>query len=167
MARPTKLTPNTQQDIIQALEAGNYFDAACEYAGITGRSGYNWLERGKVEAERRDNPNVKENTKQWKTETLYFQFFHAVTRASAMVEVGTIAQIKRAGIGVSAKFDNEGNEISPAYQGDWRALTWFMEHRYPKKWGKQYSESKNELTGKGGKDLIFNLVYPDGNNDSD
>ncbi len=155
MARPTKLTSDVQTKIINALDAGNYFDASCEYAGVTSRTGYNWSERGKLESERRDKPNVKENTKQWKKEEPFFQFFHAVSRASAQVEVATIAQIKRSGIGTNAKYDAKGNELEPAYQGDWRALTWFMEHRYPTKWGKQYSESKNELTGKGGGAIII------------
>ncbi len=45
--RPTKLTPETQDKIVTALRAGNYFDASCQYAGITERTGYNWLEKGR------------------------------------------------------------------------------------------------------------------------
>ena len=146
MARPTKLSSARQSDIVQALEAGNYFDASCEYAGITATTGYGWMKRGREELARREKPNVKEGSKQWEKEQLFLEFFKAISRASANVEIGTVAMIQQAGKGVSAKYDKVGNEISPAYQGDWRALTWFMEHRYPKKWGKQYSESKNENT---------------------
>ena len=32
--RPTKLTPEVQKKIVDALSAGNYFEVACEYAGI-------------------------------------------------------------------------------------------------------------------------------------
>lgn len=128
MARPTKLTLDVQKDIIQALEAGNYFDASCEYAGIAASTGYRWMQRGHAELERRENPNVKTGTKQWETEQPFVEFCNAVSRTSAKVEIGVIAQIRTLG------------------KDDWRALAWFMEHRYPTKWGKQYSESKNEVS---------------------
>lgn len=131
MPRPTKLNAETQQRIVNALEAGNYFDAACEYAGITATTGYNWKARGKKESERRENPNVKEGSQQWLEEQPYLEFFEAVTRASANVEIRTMALIHRAGTGDEAK----------GIQGDWRALTWFMEHRYPEKWGRTRVES--------------------------
>lgn len=122
MARPTKLNPDTQKDIIDALTAGNYFDAACEYAGITATTGYNWMKRGREELKRRGDPRVKDGTKQWEREQPFVEFFEAVSRASARVEVRTIAKIQQAG------------------DDDWRALAWFMEHRYPSKWGKQVRE---------------------------
>lgn len=131
MARRTKLTPETQEKIINALQAGNYFGASCEYAGITERTGYNWLARGREELEYRENPRVKEGTERWKTEEIYVQFFHAVSRASASVEVGTIAKIKQQG------------------DDDWRALAWFMEHRYPDKWGRKVQ--KTDIGNAGGK----------------
>ena len=144
--RKTKLNPEVQDRIVQALEAGNYFDASCEFAGVTSRTGYHWLERGQAEIERRDKPNVREGTKQWKTEEIFLQFFHAVTQASANVEIRTIAEIQK-----------QSRE-------DWRAAAWFMEHRYPKKWGKQYSESKNEteLTG----NLTWEQLFKRGDDDT-
>ena len=157
MARRTKLTPDMQARIINALEAGNYFDASCEFAGITERTGHNWMKRGREELERRESPRVKEGTEQWETEEIYVQFFQAVSRASSQVEVLTIAEIKRAGSGVSARYDDDGNLIRAEIQGDWRALTWFMEHRYPKKWGKMVKE----LTGADGGNIKYELVYPD------
>lgn len=149
MARPTKLNAEVQSKIVSALEAGNYFDAACEYAGITGTTGYNWMARGRDEIQRRENPRVTEGTKQWEKEQPFLEFFEAVSRASANVEVRTLANIQQAGRGINAQYDAEGNVLMPAIPGDWRALTWFMEHRYPKRWGKQYSESKNEHEVKG------------------
>ena len=130
MPRPTKLTPAVQKNITDALMAGNYFDAACQYAGISERTGYNWMERGRNETVRRENPRVKEGTEQWDAEEIYVQFFQAVSHATAHVEVGTIAKIKRLG------------------DDDWRALAWFMEHRYPDKWGKR--AMSHEHSGKNG-----------------
>lgn len=133
MARPTKLTPARQKDIEEAILAGNYFGAACEYAGIDERTGYNWMARGRDELARRENPRVKEGTAQWEKEEDFVQFFQTITRASARVEVRVVAKIQQAG------------------DEDWRALAWFMEHRYPTKWGKHV----NEHTGKDGKAIII------------
>jgi hypothetical protein len=79
MPRPTKLTPETQARIIQALEAGNYFETACGYAGITSRTGYGWLEKGREE-----------------TSGIYFQFFQAVEKATSQAELKNVAIIQRA-----------------------------------------------------------------------
>ena len=133
MPRPTMLTPDTQTRIVEALSAGNYFDAACAYAGVTDRTGYNWMERGRDELERREGSNVKSGTKQWEKEDPFVQFFHAVTHAGAQVEVQIVAQIRVQG------------------GDDWRALAWFMEHRYPQKWGKQVKE----LTGDADNPIII------------
>jgi len=141
MSRPTKLTPDTQQNIIDALRAGNYFDAACAFAGISEATGYNWMKRGREETERRENPRVKEGTEQWNTEQRFLEFFEAVNRASAITEVTTIAKIKELG------------------QDDWRALTWFMEHRYPDKWGRK--TQRTEIANADDKPFEYKLVYPD------
>ena len=157
MPRPTKLNAQTQQKIVDALSAGNYFDAACAYAGIDESTGYNWTARAREELERRKGSGVKSNTKQWNKEQLYVEFLEAVTQASAQVEVGTIAQIKQSGVGITAQYDEDGNVIRHEQVGDWRALSWFMEHRYPSKWGKQVKE----VTGKDGSALEVSFVFPD------
>jgi transposase len=46
MARPTKLTAETQEKIVQAIRAGNYIETAAAYAGIDKKSLYTWLKRG-------------------------------------------------------------------------------------------------------------------------
>ena len=130
MGRPTKLTPEVQQDIVNALQAGNYFDASCGYARIAESTGYKWMARGKAEIERREQGNVKPDTKQWNDEQPYVEFVEAITHATAQVEVTVIAQIRQAG------------------REDWRANTWFMEHRYPDKWGRRVE--RQEVTGADG-----------------
>ena len=45
MAR-SKLNPETQTKITQALRAGNYRKAACRHAGIGESTLYRWLEQG-------------------------------------------------------------------------------------------------------------------------
>lgn len=94
MPRRTKLTPDTQTRIVEALSAGNYFDASCEYAGIGESTGHSWMKRGHTELDRREKPNVKDGSKQWDKEQPYVEFLEAVTYASAQVEVQIVAQIR-------------------------------------------------------------------------
>lgn len=76
MARPTKLTPETQDRIVTALRAGNYQETAARYAGIDGATFYRWMERGTEE-----------------TEGIYSEFCEAVENAKAAAEVRDVALI--------------------------------------------------------------------------
>jgi hypothetical protein len=44
--RPTKLTPEVQKKIVDAIRAGNYMETAAAYAGISKDTFYRWLRRG-------------------------------------------------------------------------------------------------------------------------
>jgi len=44
--RPTKLTPEVQKQICDAIEAGNYIETAAQYAGIEKSTLYSWLKEG-------------------------------------------------------------------------------------------------------------------------
>jgi hypothetical protein len=46
IGRPSKLTPAVKQRLLDAIRAGNYFEAACVYAGIGETTFYRWMERG-------------------------------------------------------------------------------------------------------------------------
>jgi hypothetical protein len=46
MARPSKLTPEVEKKIIDAIRTGNYYEAACAYAGINYTTFYRWMEKG-------------------------------------------------------------------------------------------------------------------------
>ena len=48
MARPTKLTPEVQRRIVEAISGGNYAVVAAEYAGIGQATFYAWLEKGRA-----------------------------------------------------------------------------------------------------------------------
>ena len=69
MPRPAKLTLEVSAKICQAVEAGNYYEAACGCAGITYRTFRNWMTRG-----------------QRSKQGIYFHFFHAVQKAKAASE---------------------------------------------------------------------------------
>jgi transposase len=77
--RPTKLTPEVQKRIIDALRAGNYVETAAAYAGIGRQTLYDWLHRGAKEGK-----------------GAYHEFHEAVEKALAESEVRDVALIAKA-----------------------------------------------------------------------
>ena len=78
--RPTKLTPEVQDRIIEALRAGNYQDTAAAYAGVSRTAFYRWMEQGAQD----DAPAI------------YRDFRDAVEKARSEAEVRNVALIQRA-----------------------------------------------------------------------
>lgn len=72
--RPSKLTEDVKRRLLDAIRAGNYYETACQFAGISYQTFRNWMERGE----------------QAKTGQ-YFEFFEAVTRAEAEAEARMVA----------------------------------------------------------------------------
>ena len=79
MGRPTKLSPEVQDRIIQALKAGNYVETAAEYAGIGKTTFYRWMAQGDQESR-----------------GIYREFRDAVMRARAEAEARNVAIIQKA-----------------------------------------------------------------------
>jgi len=75
MARPSKLTPEITKRLTEAIRAGNYYEAACGFAGIHYSTFRKWMIKG-------------EKAKSGK----YREFFEAVTRAEYEAEVRMVAQ---------------------------------------------------------------------------
>ena len=73
--RPTKLDAATQVRIVQAISAGNYYEAASVYGGIDYSTFRLWMQRGEAASS-----------------GLFRDFFEAVKRAEAEAEVRTVAQ---------------------------------------------------------------------------
>ena len=81
MGRPTKLTDNTQQAILDAIRLGMYQEQAALLAGIHRRTFHRWIERGKTGLPE-DEP--------------YRHFCHAVEKARAEVEADHLTTIQQA-----------------------------------------------------------------------
>jgi len=75
MARPSKLTPEVTKRLTEAIRAGNYYEAACGYAGIHYSTFRKWMQKG-------------ETAKSGK----FREFFEAITRAEYEAEVRMVAQ---------------------------------------------------------------------------
>lgn len=110
--RPTKLTPETQDKIIRALQAGNYFNAACKHARIDPRTGHKWMAwgRGHSYGKHQELPQDLEP---------YKEFREAVMRASADAEVHAVAMIRK------------------AMPDDWRAAAEYLRRRHVDRWGRE------------------------------
>ena len=75
LGRRSKLTPETQEMIVNAISDGNYYEAACRYAGVSYRTFRLWMTKG-------------EEAQSGK----FFQLFHAVRGAEAEAEVRAVEQ---------------------------------------------------------------------------
>ncbi len=74
MARPSKLTPEVIKRLTEAIRAGNYYEAACGYAGIGYSTFRAWMVRG-------------EKAKSGK----YREFMEAIKKAEHEAEVRMVA----------------------------------------------------------------------------
>lgn len=77
--RPTKLTPEVQASIVQAISAGNYLKHAAMYAGVCADSVNYWCKRGE-----REHAGI------------YFAFSEAVKKAEAAAVARNVAIIQQA-----------------------------------------------------------------------
>lgn len=111
--RPLALTPEVQETIVNAIKLDATYKLAAAYAGITYQTFNNWMKRGRAEAERRENPRIKENTRKWEKEDIFFDFFYAVKNAEAIAAVNNLANIEAA-----------------ARSGHWQASAWKLERRH-------------------------------------
>lgn len=75
MARPSKLTPEVQKRLVEAIKAGNYYEAACGFAGIHYSTFREWMIRG-------------EKAKSGK----FREFYEAIKKAENEAEVRMVAQ---------------------------------------------------------------------------
>lgn len=80
MGRPSKLTPEVQDRIVQAITAGNYIEVAAQYAGISKGTLYRWLQMA-------DDPTADD---------IYRDFRDAVESARSAAEVRNVALIQKA-----------------------------------------------------------------------
>ena len=130
--RRTKLTPQVQQTIVAAVQAGAPLETAYRYAGISISAGHKWRQRGERALARGD------------TSSLYVFFLQALTLARAQDELRRIARINKAGEGGTVtqrrttKYKDGRVVTEEQFQPpDWRADAWHLERARPQEWGRQ------------------------------
>ena len=110
MGRKSKLTPAVTQELYSAIAGGNTHETACALAGIAPSTFYEWLSKG-------------EKAKSGK----FLEFAEQIRKGEALAEAKRIDIIRKAGEG-KGQFQEKP---------DWKAAAWYLERRYPEKWGRR------------------------------
>ncbi len=135
MAR-SKLTPKVSDAICDAVRAGNYLKVAASAGGVSERTVFAWIERGRDELARREEGHTDR-----KTDEVYVQFLQALTRAEDEAEADAV-RIWR--------------EQMP---DDWRAAKEYLARRFGERWG---DRQRVEMTGKDGGPVKSQVVGDEG-----
>jgi hypothetical protein len=119
--------------LIEALQAGNYIEHACDFAGVGKSTVYRWLDRGQQEHE-----NIEQGLKPTRSETPYLELWDAIKKARGEALVRNVAVINTAARG-----------------GTWQAAAWWLERTAPQQFGRTL---KTEVTGEGGKPIEMSVT---------
>lgn len=122
--RPTKLTNDLRDRILDAVLEGNYVETAAQVAGVNKTTLYRWLRRAEdIEARAREHMAdddedlyARVDVDEW----VYLDFRHAIKSAEAYSEAELLRLAKRFG---------------PL--GGWQAFMAVLERRHPTRWGRR------------------------------
>lgn len=110
-----KLTDKSKNMLIKAIKAGNYHHTAASIAGLHVSSFYRYLDMG----EKRAN-GIMYDDKGVEIPEIMEQLYNELQIAEADAESKRIERIEKAG-----------------KRGDWKADAWYLERRYPERWGRR------------------------------
>ena len=151
MARPSKLTPEGQENICNWLKLGYYQEDAAIMAGISPSTYYEWMKKGESERVALESgedmlslpdtslPASEDGTPEVELAFPFMEFSEAVKKARAEAEGAHIKNIRKA-----------------ADNGVWQASAWFLERSHPKKWGKR---SQLDLVAENDEPVQFEISY--------
>lgn len=114
MARPSKLSAERSTKIVGMISSGAYATVAAQANGIGETTYFRWMTRGRDA--QRDEYGELTNA----DDEPYVDFFEKVKDAEAKAEVLNIGLIQRAATG-----------------GTWQAAAWYLERKYPDRWGRK------------------------------
>jgi hypothetical protein len=135
MARPTKLTPELQQSIVDRIVAGNFPEFAAQSLGIGKSTYYAWTKRGRKTSRGR-----------------YREFLEAIKKAKAVDQVENVLFVKRGMKGgqlverkTVTKRDGTQEVIEKFARGEWQAGAWLLERKYPDLWGLRQTKAMADM----------------------
>ncbi len=124
--RPTTLTPETSEIIVQAVRLGAPLEMAAKYAGVGERSLFRWVEDGKASED---------------DENIYRQLWHQIEQATAENCLRSLQRLQQAAEGEK---DGLGEWIR---KPEWKVDMELLARKYPKDFG---LKRQVELTGADG-----------------
>lgn len=155
MARPSKLTPEIQEQICNWLKLGYYQEDAAIMAGISPSTYYEWMKKGDEEGKQLEGAKElpaptddisliapMDEAQEGEVILPFLEFSEAVKKARAEAEGAHIRNIRKA-----------------ADNGVWQASAWFLERSFPKKWGKR--SSLEIAAGDADEPIQFEISYGD------
>ena len=128
--RLTILTPELHKQVVDIVRAGNYIRDAARYVGVTDRTLWGWLARGRTEIGRLDDEiEAEAHRTGHPIETIdeppldpieepFLRFFLAVQSAQAEARVRNVSFLQRA-------------------DQPWQARAWWLERTAPDEYGRQ------------------------------
>lgn len=134
----SKISEEVIEQIASSLSHGNYIESAAAYAGVSKKTLYTWMRRGREEIKRVEQDARR---KVQRSEELYVDFLNAVELAQAE----------------AADRDLRVVSFAADYLGDWRAAAWRRERADPGHWGRHEHQTV-EHSGSGGGPLEFVTV---------
>lgn len=127
--RARKLTDGVIRALEEGARAGLYRVELARLAGVDERTLYRWLEAAAADEEAGN------------TDSLHARLRHALTRAEAEAEESMLALVRDAAT-IRTVLDRKGDAVE--VDGDWRAAAWFLERRYPSKYGRRDHVTVND-----------------------
>lgn len=129
--RKTKLTPEIQQVICEAIRLGLTYSAACDLAGIDFTTFTRWVQWGKEQSKGQ-----------------FYLFYKAVNESNAIAKLALIKRVQAAanehnvetvkritGLGEDNKEILIKEERVTSREWDWRAAAWILERRFKNDYG--------------------------------
>ena len=114
IGRPTDLTPEVQETICEAIQAGNYLEPSAALAGVSKSTVYKWIKRGAAEKKRLSK---SKRARMKKREAPFVAFVDAIREADAIAEVRDVAT------------------IAAAAEKNWAAAAWRLARKHHARWG--------------------------------
>lgn len=111
--RPSELTPDIYEKLLEGIRAGVPIKTAVVALGIAEQSYYNWMKRGSDEQYR-----ISKGEKPRENEKVFLEFLGSVTRAKEEAKAAHVAVIAKAG-----------------KNGDWRASAWWLQRQFRDEFG--------------------------------
>jgi hypothetical protein len=110
--RPTRLTEELQETVVNLLRQGNYVSVVAKYCKLSTSTIFMWCRLGRSEQER-----LESGLEPDPTSDMYMKFFVAVEQAQAFAEI------------------KDNQLLVQAADKDPRVVMWRLERRNPKRWG--------------------------------